>query len=506
MSQKSMSRRFWPRTHFATIVCALFCFSIGSAIPVAAQTADSYIVVDAGSGRVLTAMNPDSQLYPASMTKIMTLFLTFEALSQGRLSLKTMLPVSELAAEQSPSKLGVRAGSSISVENCIYAAVTLSANDCAVILAEGIGGSEDEFARMMTSRAHSLGMVNTHFNNANGLPDEGQLTTARDMATLAEAMIQRFPRYYPYFSTRVFTYNGIQHANHNHLMSRYPGMDGIKTGFIRASGFNLTASAVRQNHRLIAVVFGGTSAVARDNYMANLLDDGFRRIAGQPIAPEMRAAPQIASTEQKPEPAQSNVSGKSGQVAGVALAEAGDAVEQNEGEGNLGAMAAEAAATPEPVTPAAPPVIPVETAKGEETNIPASPASIPQAAEAEIAPSPAKTAPALSEGDAEFPEPPPHHAPNVAVKKVSFTPPRPVKSTKWSVQIGTYSSKAVSDAILKKAIASLPQDIRPSAQELSLPLHVHRKKAYKAELTGFDEMGAKKACSVLTHCTTIKPL
>ena len=156
-------------------------------------------MVDANAGRVVSALNPDDQLHPASMTKIMTLFMTFEALQQGRLTLKTPMTVSENAASQAPSKLGLRPGSTITVENCIYAAVTLSANDCAMVLAENIGGSEERFAQLMTSRAHALGMTATHFNNPNGLPDPGQLTTARDMATLAEALIQRFPKYYPVF-------------------------------------------------------------------------------------------------------------------------------------------------------------------------------------------------------------------------------------------------------------------------------------------------------------------
>ncbi len=177
----------------------------------------------------------------------------------------------------SPTKLNLIAGQTIRVEDAILSLVTLSANDSAVVLAEGLGGSEDRFGQLMTRKAHQLGMVNTNFRNSNGLPDPAQISTARDMAILCRALIRHFPQYYHYFSVREFTYNGIEHSNHNHLMSRYEGMDGLKTGLTNASGFNLSASAIRNGRRLIGVVFGGVSAVQRDDYMADLLDDGFRR-------------------------------------------------------------------------------------------------------------------------------------------------------------------------------------------------------------------------------------
>jgi D-alanyl-D-alanine carboxypeptidase len=236
------------------------------------------IVIDAESGHILHASDPDGLRHPASLTKMMTLYLTFQALEAGRISLHDQLPVSAHAAEQSPSKLGLRRGQHIEVEDAILGVVTESANDAAVVLAEALGGDENHFAQMMTEEAEALGMNHTSYRNASGLPNPAQVTTARDMAVLGHALIYHFVQFYPYFSHEAFTYEGITHENHNHLMSRYDGMDGIKTGYIRASGFNLVASAMRGDTRLIGVVFGGPSTTARDNQMALLLDNGFAMI------------------------------------------------------------------------------------------------------------------------------------------------------------------------------------------------------------------------------------
>ncbi|MBV8165537.1 MAG: D-alanyl-D-alanine carboxypeptidase [Alphaproteobacteria bacterium] len=235
------------------------------------------IVVDADSGAVLHAVDADVQTYPASLTKMMTLYLTFEALQQRRIQLEHRLPVSEWAASMAPSKLMLKPGSSIRLEEAILAVVTKSANDAAVVIGEALGGTEENFAQMMTQKARRLGMTRTVFQNASGLPNEAQVTTARDMALLGRALIYDFPQYYPYFNTRSFVYAGHVQANHNHLLASYDGADGIKTGFIRASGFNLVASAKRDNRRLIGVVFGGQSQPWRDNQMKRLLDQGFAR-------------------------------------------------------------------------------------------------------------------------------------------------------------------------------------------------------------------------------------
>ena len=233
------------------------------------------IVIDAGTGEVLNEVNADQENYPASLTKMMTLYLTFEALQKGHLTWDRQLPVSAWAASKMPTKLGLEAGDTVSVHDCVLGMIVLSANDAATVVAETLGGSEPGFARLMTAKAHELGMTSTNFRNAAGLPDEEQVTTARDLVKLALALYQDFPNQYHYFSTREFTFDGRLIEGHNRLMYRYAGMDGLKTGFTGASGFNLAASAVRGDHRLFAVVMGGQSAYSRDNLMATLLDNGF---------------------------------------------------------------------------------------------------------------------------------------------------------------------------------------------------------------------------------------
>lgn len=235
------------------------------------------IVIDADSQEILYAENADRLRYPASLTKMMTLYLMFEALEEGRLSPSQPLPVSSYAASKPASKLYVKAGSTIPVETAIQALVIKSANDVAVVVAEALGGSETHFARMMTDKARELGMQDTVFRNPNGLPDAGQVTTARDMVVLSRHLMRDFPQYYPYFSKTSFTWRGKTITGHNRLLKNYPGADGLKTGFIRASGFNVATSAVRDGRRLLTVVMGGFTAASRDAHTAALLDRGFVR-------------------------------------------------------------------------------------------------------------------------------------------------------------------------------------------------------------------------------------
>jgi D-alanyl-D-alanine carboxypeptidase len=245
------------------------------ATPAHAARPTTWIVIDASNGQVLNERDPDALNYPASLTKMMTLFLTFDALEHHRINLAQRFYVSEHAAIQRPSKLGLVPGSTIAVRDLILAVVTHSANDAAVVLSEGLGGTESAFAAKMTAQAQALGMTRTNFHNASGLPDPLQYTTARDLAKLALALYRTFPNEYRYFATEEFDYNGAIYTNHNHLMEAFEGMDGIKTGFINASGFNLAASAVRNNRRLIGVIMGGRTAQSRDMDMAELLDDAF---------------------------------------------------------------------------------------------------------------------------------------------------------------------------------------------------------------------------------------
>lgn len=245
------------------------------------------IVVDANSGEVLYDKRADNPRYPASITKVMTMYLAFEALAEGRLKPTDRIIVSPRAAAQSPTKLGLRAGETISVDDAMHAIAVKSANDMAVALAEKLGGTESRFAELMTLRARELGMSNTRFVNASGLPDSRQVTTARDLAILSRAVMRDYPQYYSFFSTKSFTYRGQTMRNHNKLLGQMPGVDGIKTGFTNASGFNLAASAVRDGHRLIAVVLGGSSGAWRDDNVEDLLLTGFsvikRRGMGEKI-------------------------------------------------------------------------------------------------------------------------------------------------------------------------------------------------------------------------------
>ncbi|WP_089793982.1 serine hydrolase [Halomonas korlensis] len=235
------------------------------------------IVIDADSQEILYAENADKLRYPASLTKMMTLYLMFEALEERRVSLTQPLPVSSAAAAMPATKLWLKPGDSISVEKAIEVLVVRSANDVAVVVAEALGGNHANFARMMTDKARELGMQNTVFRNASGLPDAGQVTTARDMVVLSRRLMQDFPQYYPYFSHQSFTWRGKTHTGHNRLLKTYPGADGLKTGFIRASGFNVATSAVRDGRRLLTVVMGGFTAASRDEHTADLLNRSFVR-------------------------------------------------------------------------------------------------------------------------------------------------------------------------------------------------------------------------------------
>lgn len=253
------------------------------------------ILIDADTGAVLSQSNADASAYPASLTKMMTLYLTFEALNRGRIGLDTRLPVSALAARQQPTKLGLKPGSTVSVRDLILGIVTRSANDAAVVLAEGIGGSQAAFTRRMTATARRLGMTRTVYVNASGLPDPRQRTTARDVARLALALHRNFPHYWHYFATREFDFRGQTVTSHNHLLDWYPGADGIKTGFIDNSGFNLAASAVRHGKRLIGVIFGGRTAHSRDEAMAALLNRGFAELAAARHGTRLASAGTIGS-------------------------------------------------------------------------------------------------------------------------------------------------------------------------------------------------------------------
>jgi D-alanyl-D-alanine carboxypeptidase len=264
--------------------------AIGALLPGAAHAQiGSYryssIIVDDASGKVTEAANADSPRYPASLTKLMTLYLAFEAMRDHRITLNQLVPISGHAASMEPSKLGLLPGSRLTVEEAILAIVTKSANDAACALGELVGnGNEDRFAQMMTQRARALGMTHSTFRNASGLPDPQQMTTARDLALLAHHLVDDFPAEYHYFSVPSFYYHGREIPNHDRMLTDYEGADGLKTGYTVAAGHNLVTSAVRGGIRLIGVVMGASSNPERDIHMASLLDSGFTQL-GVPITP-----------------------------------------------------------------------------------------------------------------------------------------------------------------------------------------------------------------------------
>ena len=265
--------------------------------PVESSPPGSSIVVDGNTGLILQASKPDALRHPASLTKIMTLYLLFERLEERTISLDTQLRVSENAASQAPTRLGLTPGRTVAVEDAIKAMVTKSANDAAVAVAEKLSGDESEFAKLMTDKAHALGMSHTTYVNASGLPNDNQITTARDQALLGRIVQERFPKYYKYFGTKEFVYRGIAMRNHNHLLGVVGGVDGIKTGYTRASGFNLVTSVHRDGRCIVAVVLGGHTASDRDARMRELIDAHIRE------ASLRRAAPAIAERpEAMPEP------------------------------------------------------------------------------------------------------------------------------------------------------------------------------------------------------------
>jgi D-alanyl-D-alanine carboxypeptidase len=260
----------------------------------AVSSKDSYLIVDAMSGRELLSDQPDELRHPASLTKLMTLYLTFAALDSGRLSLGDGLVVSINALNAPPTKMGMVPGGSVIVRDAVMGLVTRSANDAAIVLAEALGGDEEGFAQQMTAKARQLGMSSTVFRNASGLPNGEQVTTARDMAKLANALLRDFPHYYPVFSVQSYPYRGRSLENHNRMLASYAGADGLKTGYTNASGFNLVMSALRDNRRLIGVVMGGNSAFQRDRLMADLMDRGF--VVAQSMSLASWASPRTPSS------------------------------------------------------------------------------------------------------------------------------------------------------------------------------------------------------------------
>lgn len=407
------------------------------------------IVVDAYSGTVLQEHQADKVLYPASLTKIMTMFMVFEALDKKKISLNQNLTVSSQAAGMAPSKIGLRPGQTITVENALYALATKSANDAAVILAEGLGGgSETQFARMMTERAQQIGMVNTNFRNASGLPNRYQTSSARDMALLARTLLARYPEYYHYFSTREFTYNGVTFRNHNKLLGKYPGLDGIKTGFINASGFNLVASSERNGRRLIGVIFGGTSSQSRNNKMISLLDKGFEDAANKKI--------RLASND----PGRKNNKTKTVSLPLPAEKPTVENIEQNKNEDLKSAKI-----EPEKETKK-------EAEKRIDTDLPSTNINYDKTANSDTS---------------DDQQPPLDDKVSVADKGTT---------SYWSIQVGAYNDQKGSENAIK-SVRKIAPDILGDAAASIVPITTGRGTLYRARLAGLGETEAHKACAAV---------
>ncbi|MBI2234012.1 MAG: D-alanyl-D-alanine carboxypeptidase [Micavibrio aeruginosavorus] len=442
------------------------------------------IVVDADTGAVLSESSADKQLHPASLVKMMTLLMTFEALERGKLTLSSRVRMSSHAAAQAPSKLGIPAGGSLTVRDAIYALVTKSANDVATALGETVGGSESRFVAMMNQRAQEIGMTRTTFRNASGLHNPGQVSTARDFAILSRHLIKNYPDEYKYFSKRNFSYNGVSHHNHNRLMETYRGMDGIKTGFIQPSGFNLAASAVRGNHRVIAVVFGGRTAQSRNAHVASLLDQGFAKLGA---GGDVRIASLPKLQDKAPAPVQVALAPLPGRKPARR-----DMLQQPTAQQAPAQQIA--AATPKPVMG--------QELIGEGDFDPAVARRFETGMMAIAALRGELLEPASGGNTAAAPAP----AAAVTPTPASFTPAQKNSTASdWAVQIGAYTSRVRSDQVLSEAIGKLPLPLKTAARPVIVPMKAGNGWVFRARLRGLSREQATAACRYFTHCMTISP-
>ena len=494
------------------------------------------IVVDGNSGGELYASNADAQRHPASLTKIMTLYLLFERLEAGRIRLDTPLKVSEHASDQAPTKLGLKPGQTIAVEDAIKAVVTKSANDAAVAIAENLGGDEESFARLMTQKARALGMARTTYVNASGLPNDDQLTTARDQALLGRVIQERFPRYYRYFSTEAFVYHGSAMRNHNHLLGEVGGVDGIKTGYTRASGFNLVTSVHRDGRYIVAVVLGGRSAGERDARMRELIRERIKEAAVRRTAPslvadatEPRSETQAPATVPVPAP----------------VAAAAPAPKLPAPAPKLPAAAARAAATPQAPAPAAntpapgganDPIQPVlvrtisyHTAPLQTAALSPMPALVPVAAPLPL-PTPPAAAPTATAARTQPPQPAEEEANTVmvaspepaSVATVSKAeaaqqsrpakieqPPSPAVRARggWIIQVGAYEAEEEARQHLTAAQTKAP-GMFAAADPFTERVKKGEKSFYRARFAGFDRSAAEATCKLLKRsdieCMAVK--
>ncbi|MDB5733449.1 MAG: hypothetical protein JWN16_86 [Alphaproteobacteria bacterium] len=482
---------------------------------------DAALIVDGATGKVLYARNEQAERHPASLTKMMTLYLLFDALKQGKLTMQTPLPVSYHASIQKPTKLGLRPGQTIPVDLAIRAIVIRSANDVAVVIAEALGGTESHFAEMMTAKARQIGMRETNYHNASGLPDPLQISTAADLAVLGRHVAYDFPQYFPYFGLAGFKYQNVWYPTHDNLIGRYDGADGIKTGYTGASGFNLVSSVTRGTTHLIAVVMGGRTAVRRDMEMVRLLDQTFAQIGTNPMMVARATVPWQQVAQNAPAPAiagfslpqvASNKFASLSPMPNTVLNDDEDAAEAVRApDENFSVIHGEAAAPAKPAAPVpqqakapgpapqAKPPAPVVAAVVPNVPVPAvRPTARPDillaAAQSNLvksslvqvavnAPRP-QMRPSLredGEGDAE---------PAVPV---------PAPGRNWTIQIGAYADKALAKAQLT-VYAGKAQDVLARAAKIISPVQTAEGHTmYRARFGLFAEREARDVCSQLTQ-------
>ena len=464
---------------------ALSLVVLAATLVVAAPEAEARyasIIIDAETGEVLRSRNADTRRYPASLTKMMTLYLLFEALDNGRLTLDSKLKVSKRAARQPASKLWLSAGSTIRVENAIRALIVKSANDVAVVVAEALGGTEAGFAEQMTRKAQALGMSRTTFRNASGLPNRRQRSTARDMSRLARALMYDFPHRYHYFDDQRFRYGGRTHRTPNRLLGSYRGLDGMKTGYIRASGFNLVASAERDGRRIIAVVFGGRTARSRNNHMANLLDLGFERLIALDA---QRGRVRYAGIPRPPTSSGLAAPAPRSKPATVRLATAAPSPPVEVAEAPpLEDMGAAAAAPAEDVEVGSP-----EPSPARESQRPRQVSVTTKVAE-------------LQNSRSLPPLPPERPTPAYgAASAGAYTPPQPrvaslATDRPWGIQVGAYASVTAAEIAMRRASARVPL-LNGAAATLAPRSTAGRDTLYRALFLGLHKNEADRVCKTL---------
>lgn len=446
------------------ILAFTICLFVALGFSTSAHANQKYaaIIMDANSGSVLHQRYANKKLHPASLTKVMTLMMLFDALERGDVRLRDKIRISQNAANAVPSKIGLRAGSRIRVEDAIMALVTKSANDIAIAVAEHLAGSEKRFAQRMTARAHALGMRSTIFKNASGLHNRRQVSTANDMAKMARAMIYNYPEYYHYFSRTSFTYKGKTYRNHNRLLGKYKGLDGLKTGYINASGFNLIATAKRNDRRIIAVVFGGRTSKTRNNHMVTLLDKGFNKVKSL----KLRMAKAPLPVRKPGDVAPAVVASADIKALGFdSLMGQGDIDREAHARLETGLLAI-AAHEGKPSTKRMAMLAPsVVSAPSYRT------ASIDQRAAFQA----------------------PYKQP------VSAKP-----SGDWAIQIGAFRSRAKTDKAIHSALGKLPSSLSDKSPIIA-PLQTGNGWIYRGRIQGFSQQDARKACSYLSECMPISP-